>query len=144
MSGPAQAGLFLYAKDLGRLVAFYESTLGMSRLHVSDDMVVLQSQDVQLIVHRIPAHIAADIEIASPPVPREESAMKFFFTIPSIDGIRPVAAGLGGTILDTIHRGPCFHVCNACDPEGNIFQVRQSDQAAPDAVVALLLEIGVV
>ena len=126
MSGPAQAGLFLYAKDLERLVDFYESILAMSRLHASEDMVVLQSQGVQLIVHRIPAHIAAEIEIASPPILREESAMKFFFTISSIDGVRPVAAELGGMILGTIHQGPGFHVCNAYDPEGNIFQVRQS------------------
>lgn len=141
MSGPAQAGLFLYAKDLGRVVGFYESILGMSKLHVSDDMVVLQSQGVQLIVHRIPAHIAAEFEIASPPILREESAMKFFFTIPSIDSVRPVAAELGGMILDTIYRDPGFHVCNAYDPEGNIFQVRQSGQVTPDAAIAFRLEI---
>ncbi len=126
MSGPAQAGLFLYAKDLGRLVAFYESILAMSRLHASEDMVVLQCQHVQFIVHRIPAHIATEIEVASAPVLREESAMNFFFTISSIEGVRQVAAELGGMILDTIHQGPGFHVCNACDPEGNIFEVRQN------------------
>ena len=125
MSGPAQAGLFLYAKDLDRIVAFYESILGMSRLHAADDMVVLQSQGVQLVVHRIPEHIAAEIEIASPPIPREDAAMKFFFTVPSIDGIRQAATDLGGMVLDKIYQGPGFHVCNACDPEGNIFQVRQ-------------------
>lgn len=126
MSGPAQAGLFLYAKDLDLLVDFYGSILGMSRLHADDGMVVLQSQGVQLIVHRIPAHIAAEIAIASPPVPREDAAMKFFFTVPSIDGVRQRAADLGGMILDRVYHGPGFQVCNACDPEGNIFQVRQS------------------
>lgn len=125
MSGPAQAGLFLYAKDLDRIVAFYESILDMSRLHAAADMVVLQSQGVQLIVHRIPDHIAAGIKIASPPIPREDAAMKFFFTVPSIDGIRQAATDLGGMVLDKIYQAPCFHVCNACDPEGNIFQVRQ-------------------
>jgi len=125
MSGPAQAGLFLYAKDLERIVAFYESTLDMSRLHAADDMVVLQSQGVQLIVHRIPERIAAEIEIASPPIPREDAAMKFFFTVPSIDGVRQTAADLGGMVMGTLYQGSDFHVCNACDPEGNIFQVRQ-------------------
>ena len=125
MSGPAQAGLFLYAKDLDRIVAFYESILGMSRLHAAADMVALQSQGVQLIVHRIPYHIAAGIEIASPPIPREDAAMKFFFTVPGIDGIRQAVADLGGMIMGTLYRGPGFDVCNACDPEGNIFQVRQ-------------------
>ena len=127
MFGPAQAGLFLYAKDLNRLVGFYESILGMSRLHADDGMVVLQSQGVQLIVHRIPAHIAAHIAVASPPIPREDAAMKFFFTVPNIDGIRQAAADLGGMVLGKIYRAPGFHVCNACDPEGNIFQVRQSE-----------------
>lgn len=118
MSGLAQAGLFLYAKDFDLLTAFYGSVLAMSRLHAVDDMVVLQYQGIQLVTHRIPARIAAGVAIASPPVPHEDAAMKFFFTMPSIDGVRRHAAALGGMILDTI-QGPGSRVCNACDPEGH-------------------------
>jgi predicted enzyme related to lactoylglutathione lyase len=126
MPGPAKSGLFLYAKNLKRLSEFYEAMLGMSRLHASEEMTVLQSQDVQLIVHQIPSHIASGITITSPPELREDSAMKFFFTVPSMDAVRSIAAELGGKVLDQVYQGAGFRVCNACDPEGNIFQVRES------------------
>jgi catechol 2,3-dioxygenase-like lactoylglutathione lyase family enzyme len=125
MSGPAAAGLFVYAKDLEPVACFYQSLLGMQRLHATPDIVVLQSQDVQLVVHKIPAHIAAEIEIAVPPVPREDAALKFFFSVPSIAAARSAAAILGGRVMDTVYQGTGFQVCNACDPEGNIFHVRE-------------------
>jgi predicted enzyme related to lactoylglutathione lyase len=126
MPSPAKSGLFLYAKDLNRLAGFYEAVLGMSRLHASEEMTVLQSQDVQLIVHQIPSHIAAGITITSPPELREDCALKFFFTVPSMELVRSIAVELGGKMLDQVYQGPGFRMCNACDPEGNIFQVRES------------------
>lgn len=126
MSGPARAGLFLYAKDLALVSGFYESVLGMTRLHAAADLIVLQSADIQLVVHAIPAHIAADIVITSPPQKREDTALKFYFTVPSIDAARVRAATLGGEVYTENWQGPGFVVCNACDPEGNVFQVRES------------------
>jgi catechol-2,3-dioxygenase len=58
MSGPARAGLFLYAKDLTHLAHFYESILGMSRVHELADMVVLQSPDIQLEPRLLQQHCA--------------------------------------------------------------------------------------
>ncbi len=126
MSGPAQAGLFLYAKDFGRLADFYEALFGMARLHASDEMAVLESQDVQLIIHRIPPHIASGITITIPPTPREDSALKFFFTVSSISSARSLARKLGGDVLDNTYQGRGFRACNAWDPEGNIFQLREN------------------
>ena len=125
MSGPAIAGLFIYAKSLEPIVHFYESLLGMTRLHASDQMVVLQSQNVQLVIHEIPEPIASEIVIDSPPKPRGESALKFFFTVPSIDQARSLATSLGGSVMEHIYQGPGFTACNAVDPEGNIFHVRE-------------------
>lgn len=126
MSGPAQAGLFLYAVNLTKVAAFYESLLDMRRLHSVADIVVLQSSDVQLVVHAIPSHIAATISIAEPPQHREDCALKFFFTVPSIEAARANARVLGGEVLEQQWSGPGFRVCNAIDPEGNIFQVREN------------------
>jgi predicted enzyme related to lactoylglutathione lyase len=126
MPGPARAGLFVYAKDLARLARFYEALLGMTRLHATDEMVVLESQDVQLIVHAIPPHIAATFEITTPPQRREDTALKFFFTVPTIAAARAQAPALGGEVMLQQWQGPGFVVCNACDPEGNIFQVREA------------------
>jgi predicted enzyme related to lactoylglutathione lyase len=125
MTGPARAGLFIYAKDLDRVAGFYEALLGMSRLHGSAELVVLQSQDVQLVVHQIPASIAAVTSIASPPQPRGDCALKFFFSVPSIDIARGIAPGLGGQVLDPLYPGRGFIACNAIDPEGNLFHLRE-------------------
>jgi predicted enzyme related to lactoylglutathione lyase len=126
MSGAAKAGLFIYAKDCERLTAFYQSILGMTRLHVSSELAVLQSQELQLIVHAIPAQIASTIVITTPPQRREDSALKFFFTVPSIVDVRAQARALGGDVYYDLWDGPGFRACNAIDPEGNVFQLRES------------------
>lgn len=125
MTGPAPAGLFVYAKTLTTMAAFYETLLAMTRVHASDDLVVLQSPDLQLVLHAIPRHIADDIVIDVPPQPREDAALKFFFTVPSLDAARAVAPGLGGAVMAEAWRGGGFVACNACDPEGNLFQLRE-------------------
>ena len=126
MPDPARAGLLVYAKELERLAAFYEALLLMSRIHGSAELIILQSPDIQLVVHAIPADIASTIDIEFPPVRREQTALKFFFTVGSIAIARATAAKLGGEVFLEQWDGPGFRVCNACDPEGNIFQVREN------------------
>lgn len=125
MPGPASAGLFVYASDMERVAKFYEALLGMVRLKATSDLIILESQSVQLLVHAIPAPIAATISISSPPKLREDTALKFFFTVPSIEAARTTARSLGGDVHNQQWQNPIFLVCNANDPEGNIFQVRE-------------------
>ena len=125
MSGPARAGLFVYAKDLERMASFYESVATMDRRHATEELVVLQSRDIQLVVHRIPAPIAEGIVITSPPHRRENSALKFFFTVDSLAETSSLVGRLGGAVFPEQWQGPGFVVKNACDPEGNVFQIRQ-------------------
>ncbi|WP_295683008.1 VOC family protein [uncultured Nevskia sp.] len=128
MSGPARNGLFLYAKDLERLAGFYQSLLAMRRVHATAELVVLQvpDSDMQLVIHAIPVSIAATITITTPPARREDTALKFFLTVPSLPASRRLAATLGGEVYTEQWQGPGFVVSNACDPEGNIFQLRES------------------
>jgi predicted enzyme related to lactoylglutathione lyase len=126
MPGPARAGAVLYAKNVELLAAFYETILSMSRIHASAELMVLESSDFQLIVHAMPPDIASTIVIKSPPVRREQTAVKLFFTVSSLSEARATAARLGGEVFFEQWQGPGFLVCNACDPEGNIFQVRES------------------
>lgn len=126
MTAPARAGVFVYAKDLPRLAAFYAAVLGLRQVHATDEMAILASPDLQLLVHRIPAAIAAGIRIETPPLPREDAAYKFFATVPSLADAGATAASLGGALFDERWQGPGFIVCNAMDPEGNVFQVRES------------------
>ena len=125
MPGPARAGLFVYAKDLDRMASFYESVATMARLHATDELIVLQSPDFQLLVHRIPTQFADGIVITSPPQRRENSALKFFFTVESLAETGSLIGRLGGAVFPEQWQGPGFVVKNACDPEGNVFQIRQ-------------------
>ena len=129
MSGPARAGVFVYAKDLERVAAFYERLLGLRRLHARDEIIVLDGPDLQLLVHAIPAEYARDITIATPPVRRTNSAMKFFATVPSLADAAGVAAAAGGAVFDERWAGRGFVACNAMDPEGNVFQLREPADA---------------
>lgn len=125
MTAPARAGVFVYAKNLSRVAAFYAAVLGMREVHATDEMAILASPDLQLLVHRIPAHIAAGIHIENPPVRREDCAIKFFATVSSLTDAGATAAALGGQLFDERWQGPGFVVFNAMDPEGNVFQIRE-------------------
>ena len=126
MSDTASAGLFIYAKDLERLAAFYQGLLGLSRVHATHDLVVLRSPDLEVLVHAIPAQVAVHVDISCPPAKRESAAYKFFFTVPSLQQAHDAAPALGGEVLAERWSGAGFNVCNAVDPEGNIFQLRQN------------------
>ena len=125
MPGPASAGLFLYALDLERLAAFYEAILGLVRAHATPGLVVMGSHELQLVVHAIPPAIAATIVLTDPPERREDTALKFFFTVASLDQAQALAPSLGGTVLAERWTWGGFTACNAVDPEGNIFQLRE-------------------
>ncbi|WHO88756.1 VOC family protein [Xanthomonas campestris] len=99
MSQAASSGLFIYAKDLERVAAFYQRVLGMQAIHSSKELVVLNAAALQLVIHAVPEAIAASITIADPPNRRENTALKFFFTVPSIAQLVELAAALGGEIL---------------------------------------------
>jgi predicted enzyme related to lactoylglutathione lyase len=98
----------------------------MAELHGNADLKVLASPDLQLVIHAIPEPIAASITVTKPPVRRENAAIKFFHTVPSIEQARAEASALGGEVFAERYAGPGFVVCNAMDPEGNVFQVRES------------------
>jgi len=126
VSAPARAGIFIYAKDPDRLSGFYESVLGMTAAHRTDQMVVLRSPDLQLIVHATPPEVASGFGITNPPQLRDNAAIKFFCTVPSLSGAQESAQAFGGQVLPEQWNGPGFVVRNAFDPEGNIFQIREA------------------
>lgn len=129
MSGPARAGFFVYAADLSRVATFYERVLDMRRVQAREDIVILASPDMQLIVHAIPPEFAVDITIEAPPVRRADAAYKFFATVPRLDAAAEAAAGAGGRMFDERWQGRGFVACNVMDPEGNVFQLREFDAA---------------
>ncbi|MQM30824.1 MAG: hypothetical protein CRU78_09960 [Candidatus Accumulibacter phosphatis] len=125
MPGPARAGALLYASNMERIASFYEKVLSMVRLTSSGERIVIESPDIQMLIHAYPPHIAHTVSLQNPPLFRQ-TPLRLFFTVPSIDAARTIAANLGGVVQTEKWQGPGFKVCNATDPEGNIFQVRES------------------
>lgn len=133
MTGPAKTGVLFYAKNMDVLSAFYEAVLGAKVLHADEEHRVLQSPDIQLIIHAVPEPYRDTIEIKVPPVPREEQAIKPFFTVQSLKDAEMAVEQYGGKVLGPVWPGPGMNVRNVCDPEGNILHLREGAASAIDA-----------
>lgn len=127
MPGPARAGALLYALNLPEVSAFYREVLGMQLLHGAPTHHVIENEDLQLVLHAIPPAIAAGITLEKPPAPREEAALKFFFTVQSLAEAEASILRLGGGAVHGEWPGPGFRIRHFFDPEGNIFQLREKD-----------------
>ena len=120
-------GAVLYAKDLDRLVEFYSSVAGIVPRSADKGFAILGAGPSQFVILRIPKHIADAIDIAAPPEPREDMPLKLVFGVVDIAHARSRAAELGGAV-NAAEREWKFEgakVCDGCDPEGNVFQLRQ-------------------
>lgn len=125
MPSPAASGVLIYAKHLERMSGFYQRVLGLRELHVDDMHRVLGSPDTQLILHALPPHIADAVQITTPPQPREEQAIKPFFTVASLAEAERAVEACGGCLHGPAWPGPGLRVRNVCDPEGNVLHLRE-------------------
>ena len=122
------AGAVIYAKDIERVSHFYSALAGLPIVQQEPDHVLLESAKFQLVVVAIAPSIANQIIISSPPERRENTAIKICFAVHNLATARETAIRLGGE-LNSPEREWAFQgnkVCDAYDPEGNIFQVRAS------------------
>jgi predicted enzyme related to lactoylglutathione lyase len=121
-------GAVLYAKELPRLVEFYCSLVGIAPRAIEKGFAVLGSESPQLVIVPIPRRIADTIDIATPPTPREGTPLKLVFAVDNMAHARERAAMLGGAV-NSVEREWDFEgaqVCDGHDPEGNVFQLRQT------------------
>ncbi|CAN1211611.1 VOC domain-containing protein [Tumidithrix helvetica PCC 7403] len=127
MSTSITAGAVIYAKNLDRVSTFYAEVTGLKVTEKEDDYVVLESSSFQLVVLQIPSEIASAIEIANPPVRREDAAVKPIFLIPNLSIARTLAAQFGGELnpAEQEWQFQTFRVCDGRDPEGNVIQLRE-------------------
>ena len=133
MANPFTAGAIVYAKDIQRLARFYAAVADLEIVHEVDDHVVLESETHELVIVAIPAATAARIVIATPPARRENTAFKLTFLVGRLAEARIVARDTGGE-LDPIAKEWDFQglrVCDGCDPEGNMIQLREAAEESP-------------
>jgi predicted enzyme related to lactoylglutathione lyase len=116
----------LFAKDMDRVAAFYAAVLGFKITGRDAKHVRLESDAFQLVVHALPDDIAVSITIATPPVPREDAAIKLVFFVLSIAEVRRLVAANGGVMDDADQEWSLdgWKVCDGVDPEGNVIQLR--------------------
>lgn len=114
----------LYVKDLARMKRFYADMLGVEPDNQDGTEVwaVFDTGDAQLALHAIPARIAQAVEIAVPPVPREQGAIKLIFEVKDVEAERVRLESLGIQMLRRPWQN-AGEACDAVDPEGNVFQI---------------------
>lgn len=113
----------LFVKDMERMKRFYGEMLGVGPgvVDASSAFVSFETGGAWLSLHAIPPEIAEGIEIESPAVAREESAVKLVFEVADLERERGRIVSLGGRIVERAWLGAGGF--DAVDPEGNVFQV---------------------
>ena len=128
MNATPKASAVVFAKHAAKLARFYREVAGMEEIHADKSHVVLDGSHFQLVIHNIPKKIADTIGITDPPHIRASNPLKICLPVPSIENARTLAAALGGKVgakkKEWQARG--FTACDGHDPEGNVFQVRES------------------
>ena len=127
------SGALLYVKDLERMKKFYGEMLGETATNQNskETWAVFEQDGVEFALHAIPTAIAESIEYGSPEKPREETPVKLVFSVKDVEGEREKLESMGGRALRRPWQRP-GEACDAVDPEGNIFQLRQAGVEKPD------------
>ena len=115
----------IFVKDLPRMAAFYRDTLGLKAIEETrmENWVEFDTGAARFALHAIPAQIAAQIEIASPPRPRETNPVKLSFEVADVDSERQRLEALGVPIVQRP-----WGAYDGVDPEGNIFGIWSSHE----------------
>lgn len=119
----------LFVKDLERMKRFYTEMLGISPGNQawSDAWATFETGGVCFSLHAIPPEIAKNIDIESPPNPREEHAIKLIFEVKDVESQRARLESLGVQTFRRPWQKP-GEACDVVDPEGNIFQICSQSQ----------------
>src|SRR5262245_40562795 len=128
MSQPVPYGAVIYAKDYRALAKFYERVAGLTQREADEEYVLLAAPSFQLVILQIPQRIAANITGDKPPRKRENTPIKLFLNVSSIEDARHAAKVLGGE-LNPAEAEWKFHGvkrCDGIDPEGNVFQLQEA------------------
>ncbi len=128
----ASQGLVVFAKSKKVVSTFYQQTLGLKVQESEPTHDLLVNASYELVVHAISKAYAASIDIESPPVPRDECAMKPTFVVDDLERVRAAVKQTGGHLkpLKQAWRFRGMIVLDGWDPEGNIVQFKQLDPAA--------------
>jgi predicted enzyme related to lactoylglutathione lyase len=125
---PSQA-LCVFAKNVEQVSLFYQQALGLKVQASDNSHDLLVGQNHEIVVHAISKAYADSIEIESPPIRRDDVALKPVFVVDDLELVRAAAKAHGGYLkpFKQAWRIRGFIVLDGCDPEGNVIQFKQVD-----------------
>jgi catechol 2,3-dioxygenase-like lactoylglutathione lyase family enzyme len=117
----------IYVKDINRMATFYGNTLGLKPVEETrmENWVEFEAGPTRFSLHSIPIEIADQIQISSPPRPREKNPVKLSFEVDDIAAERQRLESLGVTIVQRP-----WGAYDGIDPEGSIFGIYSAAQAS--------------
>ena len=110
----------IYVKDFNRMSAFYENTLGLKPIEETrtQNWIEFDAGTIKFALHAIPSEIADQVEISSPPRPRETNPVKLSF---EVDDIAAEVRRL--ELLRVMVFQHPWGAYDGIDPEGNVFGI---------------------
>jgi predicted enzyme related to lactoylglutathione lyase len=118
------SSLVVFSIDVPRLAAFYGHVLGATPLsEASGDIRIVNDHD-EVLVHSLPKQIAKDLQISSPPAPRDRSPLKPVFDVPSLELALDRVETAGGVVTSRTFSLDGLTRHDVLDPDGNVIQLR--------------------
>src|SRR5262245_41733559 len=94
--------VLIFTTDIERMIAFYAGAFGYRREDSGDAGFVMMRADAgaDLALHQVPPHIAAMIDLQSPPRWRDDTAFKLCFEVQDLATQRRAVLDHGGQARD--------------------------------------------
>ena len=118
------SALVIFTPEVRRLAIFYECVLEADPTTESSGDVRLLTAGDEVLIHSIPKKIAAGISISTPPVPRDNSALKPVFEVESLPETLQRVEANGGVVTNRTFRLDGVTRHDVLDPDGNVIQLR--------------------
>jgi predicted enzyme related to lactoylglutathione lyase len=124
------SALVIFTVNVRRLATFYQRVLEATAVTESSGDVRLIAAGEEILVHSIPKTIATGISISTPPVPRDNAALKPVFEVLSLSSTLRRVEENGGVVTDRTFRLEGLTRHDILDPDGNVIQLRSPAEPA--------------
>jgi hypothetical protein len=120
----------LFAKDARSLTGFYAGVLAGTVLREDPQFALLDWGGFHLVIHQVPAHLASEVLVSTPPQRREQGALRLDYPVDDVTRARDAARRMGGAIDDAppSWAGNDASFFLGYDPEGNVFGAKTGER----------------
>lgn len=121
------ASAVVFVNDVPGVTAFYRNLSPMSVSTEDSEHSVLALPGFELVIHKLSNECPVERDPMGRARAREDSYIKICLPVVNIAVARTIAKSLGGYVKDRQFEWEArgFRACDGCDPEGNIFQIRE-------------------